>query len=251
MLEIGDVVRHRVLGSEKIVVGIGGNRFLCAYSSDLLKDGHLRPQARIALHREEHLEKVGHVEAHSVNLSQLYEKELKTTRRLRRRNLFRREIAPAVLFAVAVAPLVFVLFAGIEAVQGGIENLFFHMVERAKSQLMAEEVDKIRQETSRKEASPKEERLKQKFLKAGVSEQEIEQLKGRYLKTEVSAEELEQLGRQYLATGLSKQEKDALKRKYLKTDLSGAEIKMLKEKYLKGGISREEKESFKRQYLKQ
>ena len=106
-LSVGDVVRHRLLGREKIVVGMGEDRYLCIVREDMLQNGRLRPNARVALHRAEHLQKIGHIEiGNAVDLTNLCTKELKQVRRVGRRNIFTQEIIPYLLFLVAGALIV-------------------------------------------------------------------------------------------------------------------------------------------------
>jgi len=126
MLEVGDVVRHRVLGSEKIVVGVSRDRYLCVYQGDVGEDGRLQPNARVAMHRGESLRKVGRLDTIlPVNLEELYGQEYKQTTRLRRRNLFREEIVPYTLFLVATLLIILAVFSGVDKARPHIEAAFF------------------------------------------------------------------------------------------------------------------------------
>ena len=139
MLSIGDVVRHRILGNEKVIVGIGQDRYLCVYREDVEENGNLRSNARVAMHRQENLHKIGRIGiVSSVSLDQLYGKEFKQTRHLRRRNLFIEEIVPYTLFAVAMVFITMALFSGVETVRSHFEPFFFKKVEERKSALIRE-----------------------------------------------------------------------------------------------------------------
>jgi len=88
-LSVGDVVQHRILGSEKVIVGVGADRYLCVSQEDIGRDGRLRPKARVALHRAESLRKIEHREdVVPVQLDRLAEKEFKQTHRLRIEAIF-------------------------------------------------------------------------------------------------------------------------------------------------------------------
>ena len=138
-LSVGDVVRHRVLGSEKIIVGISSGRYLCASCEDVLEDGRLRPEARVALHHRESLDKIGrHGTVVTVNLHQLCEKEFKEVHRLRRRNIFREEVIPYSLFLLASILIVLGILSGLEGARAHIEATFFRKVEEKKIELRRE-----------------------------------------------------------------------------------------------------------------
>ena len=75
-LHIGDIVRHAILETDKIIVGIGKDRYLCVHLEDVDPGGRLRPNSRVAMHRGIHLERVGYRKGVAeVNLGQLYQQE--------------------------------------------------------------------------------------------------------------------------------------------------------------------------------
>ena len=162
MITVGDVVRHRVLGNEKVVVGIGEDRYLCVYREDVRQDGSLRPNARVAMHRQENLHKIGHLAvAASINLAHLYGKEFKQTRRLRKGNLFLEEIVPYTLFAVAVIFIVLAVLSGVGTARSHLETFFFKKIEEQKKDLFDEAQQMHRQGLNEEEIKN---RLKEKML---------------------------------------------------------------------------------------
>ena len=147
-LDVGDVVQHRILGSEKVIVGVGEDRYLCAHRDDILGDGRLRPQARVALHRQESLRKIGrHDPVVAVNLGTFYGKEFKQHHRLRRMNQWMDDIIPYFLFLVAAVLIVLAVFSGTQQARKGIEQSFFKTVEGKKLELIKgkmEELEKVK-----------------------------------------------------------------------------------------------------------
>ena len=144
-ISVGDVVRHRVLGSEKVVVGIGSGRYLCASREDVLGDGRLRPAARVALHRRESLDKVGrHGTVIEVDLTQLCEQESKQVHRMRKRNIFKEEIVPYGLFLLAGLLILLAILSGAENLRAQINAAFFGKIEEKKTELRRE-IEKVRQ----------------------------------------------------------------------------------------------------------
>ena len=157
MLSVGDVVRHRILGSEKVVVGIGQDRYLCVYREDVQGDGYLRPNARIAMHRQENLHKIGRIDAvNPVALDQLFGKELKQIRHLRKRNFFKEEVVPYLLFAVASVLIALAFFSSVDKTRSHIETFFFKKVEEKKMELMKEGVQKVREQREAERVRQKE-----------------------------------------------------------------------------------------------
>lgn len=138
-LSVGDIVRHRVLGADKVIVGIGEDRYLCVYREDLRNDGSLKPEARVAMHRKENLHKVGEADAViQIDLDALYGKEFRQVRRFRRRNLFTEEVIPYFLFAVASLLIVFAVLSGVDTARSHFEAVFFKRLEEKQNQLMGE-----------------------------------------------------------------------------------------------------------------
>ncbi len=132
-LSIGDIVKHRVLGKEKVVVGIGDDRYLCVPREEIREDGRLRPEARVALHHGASLDKVGtHGKVVAIDLRQLYAEEYKQIRRLHRRNLFREEVLPYSLFLLASLLILLAVFSGLESARPHIDAAFFRKVEGGK-----------------------------------------------------------------------------------------------------------------------
>ena len=139
---VGDIVKHRILGREKVVVGMGEDRCLCAYREDIQQDGHLRPNARVALHRQESLHRIGHYgEVVPISLNDLYGKELKQKRWLHRRNLFREEVVPYFLFLVASALIVLALLSALGKVHSYIDTLVSRKADQIKTELIKEKLE--------------------------------------------------------------------------------------------------------------
>ena len=134
---VGDIVWHRIMGTEKVVVGVKGDRYLCAYRRDIRENGCLLGEARVAIHRRESLRKVGRLETVlPVSLTDLYEEEYKEIFRIYKKNLFREEIIPNGLFFLAMILVVLALLAGVEGVRTRIEATFFKKVDEKKTELM-------------------------------------------------------------------------------------------------------------------
>ena len=162
MFAIGDVVQHRILGSEKVIVGLREDRYLCASRGDIQENGRLRPEARVAMHRRESLRKVGRLETvRPVNMTDLYEQEYRQTHRIHRKNFFKEEMIPYSLFLLAVVLIVLALLTGVDEVRARIESTFFRKVEGKKIELRrgvekarqngidAEEIEKLKRTLGR------------------------------------------------------------------------------------------------------
>ena len=144
-LAIGDIVTHRILGTDKVIVGLRKDRYLCVPREDIQEDGRLRPEACVALHHRENLDKTGHYGAViAVDLSKLCEKEFKQIHHFRRRNIFREEVIPYSLFLLASILIVLGILSGVENLRAGIETTFFRKVEEKKTELRRE-IEKVRQ----------------------------------------------------------------------------------------------------------
>lgn len=119
-LRKGDVVRHTVLGTQKIIVGVGNDRYLCVHVEDVTPEGRLRLNARVAMHRAANLEKVGYREGVAeVNLEDLYRKEM-ISRHPLMKQLFREDMLINGLFLLAVGFIILALFAAISRARQGI-----------------------------------------------------------------------------------------------------------------------------------
>jgi len=142
----GDIVRHTILETEKIVIGVGRDRYLCVHPNDVSTDGQIRSHARVAMHRSINLEKIGFRDGiKEMNLENLYQQEI-VTRRLFRGKWFRREVLINLLFILAATFVVIALFEGIDYVR---EKLETHAVGR-RQQLETEYKRKIRRELQEK-----------------------------------------------------------------------------------------------------
>ena len=134
----GDVVRHTVLGTEKVIVGVGNDRYLCVHVGDLTLEGHLRTNARVAMHRAANLEKVGYREGIAeVDLDDLYKKEMIARHPLAKR-LFREEFLINGLFLLAIGFVLLALLTAIDKARQTIEKRFFEKVEQVKSEYRQE-----------------------------------------------------------------------------------------------------------------
>ena len=247
-LSVGDIVRHRVLGKEKVIIGIGKDRYLCATPEDIQADGRLRSQARVTLHRGKNLHKIDHHgKVMAVSLDHLYERELKQARRLQRRDAFKKRAMPYLLLTVTVVPICFVLLSGLEMGRSHIESTFLNMLARQALESMEEEAktsdkkdekekekSQTREEASQGDANKEAIRhFKERYLKTDIKGEEARRLKERYLKTDISEEEIKRLAERYLQGGMANQEKEMLKQKYLKPGVGEQEKEMLKRKYLR------------------
>ena len=117
----GDIVRHKLLESEKVVVGAGKDRYLCVRLEDIGEDGRIRTNARVAMHQGDHLRKVGHREdVVAIDMNALYEKEKMMRHSLRHRWL-RQEILVNTLFILAMLLIVMAVFSGVETARRRVE----------------------------------------------------------------------------------------------------------------------------------
>ena len=241
---VGDIVRHRIFGSEKVIIGIWKNRYLCASSEDIQADGHLRPRARVALHEGGNLHKIGHHgQVMMVDVDHLYEKELKQTKHFQRTAVFKKKVALYLLFIVTVTPICYALLAGVERVRSNIESTFFRM-------LLERELESVGEKKEEKSDQKKPGEEREEGKEKGTSKKAEKQLKKRYLKTDISEEDIQRLKKQYLKADISVQDIARLGRRYMEGWMTREEKEMLKSKYLKREISPEEKESLKRKYLR-
>lgn len=123
-LQTGDVVRHALLDTEKIVVGVGEDRYLCVHLEDVDPYGHLRPNARVAMHRGVSLHKVGHREGIlGVDLHHLYQGE-GTSRHTFLRRLLRERILIQALFLLAFLFIILAVVSWVDALRFYFEQLF-------------------------------------------------------------------------------------------------------------------------------
>ena len=125
-------MRHEVLESEKVVVGVGKDRYLCVHLADVGPDGRIRSNARVAMHRGNHLRKVGRREdVIAVDLEALYHKEVVVRHSFSRRWL-REEILINSLFVLAAVLIVMALFTGIDTARRKLEQEFLTKEEAIK-----------------------------------------------------------------------------------------------------------------------
>lgn len=136
-LDVGDIVLHRLLGKEKVIVGVGQDRYLCAYRGDIGRDGHPRPNARLAMHREESLSKIGHHEfVVPVDLHHLCGKEFRRVRKFFGQPILRKEeiFSFALLFTVGVL-IVLAFLSMVATGRSYISTLFFQKVDEKKAEI--------------------------------------------------------------------------------------------------------------------
>ena len=233
---VGDVVRHRLLAREKVIVGIRENRCLCASREDILEDGRLRPNARVVLHHQESLEKIGSLgKITPVHFDRLYDHDPKQV--LRKRYFSKEQLLLYALLIVTITPVSFLLLTGIESARSHIEIGFFRMAIEHRLASKEREEEKREEKGKEKPGQDHEEtetkQLKQRYLKKEVNEKEIKGLKERYLAQDISDEQLKQLGTQYLSGQMTPQEKEALKQRYLKPGIGKQEIDSVKRRYLR------------------
>lgn len=130
----GDIVRHTLLESEKVVVGVGKDRYLCVRLEDIGEGGRIRTNARVAMHQGHHLRKVGHHEdVIAIDINALYEKEKLMRHSLRHRWL-RQEILVNTLFVLAMLLIVMAVFSGIETARRRVEQEFLKKTEDIKNE---------------------------------------------------------------------------------------------------------------------
>ncbi|MFH1858570.1 MAG: hypothetical protein ABH845_06705 [Candidatus Omnitrophota bacterium] len=156
--EIGDIVQHSKLETDKVIVGAGRDRYLCVHPEDIGSDGKVRPHARVALHRAVHLQKVGHHDGViEISLQNLYRDEAVSKHGLPRRGKVRKFFLGALL-ALAACLLVLLLFTAIEMAREGIEQFTFRKIDKFKVKLYKEVQKKA------KKMSPQEiDALKEKY----------------------------------------------------------------------------------------
>ena len=241
-LAVGDIVRHEIFGSQKVIVGIGKNRYLCASPEDIQADGHLRPQARVALHRGESLYKIGHYgKVIAIDIGHLYEKELKQAGRLQRAAIFKKKAVPYLLLIVVVAPTCYALLAVRDVVHSNIESTLLRRLIEQELESAGEKKESDQKKPGEEKGGGKEKgtskkadkQLKKQYLKADISEEDIRRLKEKYLKTDISVQDIARLGRGYMEGWMTREEKEMLKSKYLKREISPEEKESLKRKYLR------------------
>lgn len=129
----GDIVQHELLESQKVVVGIGKDRYLCVRLEDIGEDGRIRANARVAMHQRHHLRKVGHREdIAAIDMNALYEKE-KVMRHSLQHRWLRQEILINTLFVLAMLLVVMAVFSGIEAARHKVDQEFLKKMEEIKN----------------------------------------------------------------------------------------------------------------------
>lgn len=141
----GDIVRHELLEAEKVVVGVGKDRYLCVRLEDIGPDGRIRANARVAMHQGQHLRGVGHRDnTIGLDMGALYEKE-KVKRHSLRHRWLRQEILINSLFALGVFLILMAVFSGIEVARRKVEQEFFKRTERIKEKYRQEIKKEIEQ----------------------------------------------------------------------------------------------------------
>jgi|GEM_PF-2749692 len=148
----GDIVEHKVLETKKIVVGIGKDRYLCVHPEDIGPDGRVRPNARVAMHRANNLQKVGYRhDVEGIDLGHLYQKE-SVARYTFVKRVMRQEVLAQGLFALAAVLIVLALLSGIDIARRGIDRFADRKVEQIKKDLYQKyykEYETIKREKAR------------------------------------------------------------------------------------------------------
>lgn len=134
----GDVVQHQILGTDKVVVGVGNDRYLCVHIEDISAEGQIRPNARVAIHRATNLQKVGRREnVAEVNLNNLYGREL-VARHTFTPHWFKEEFISQGLFLLACLLIIFALISGFLLIRKDIHLAIDRKIESIKTQLYQE-----------------------------------------------------------------------------------------------------------------
>jgi len=146
LFQKGDIVRHTVLESEKIIVGVGKDRYLCVRLADLGSDGRIRSNARVAMHRAASLQKIGHRDdIIEVNLTNLYKQESISRHTFMERWL-REEVLINALFLFAVVFIALAFFSGINLARHRLKEY----VSKKADEKEMEYRSKVRQELREK-----------------------------------------------------------------------------------------------------
>ncbi|MBI4436568.1 MAG: hypothetical protein HY590_04065 [Candidatus Omnitrophica bacterium] len=131
----GDVVEHTVLETQKVIVGVGKDRYLCVHVEDVGPDGRVRPNARVAMHRGDHLQKVGYrPDVVEIDLNRLYQKE-STTRRTFIHRVMRQEVLAQGLFILAAVLIVLALFSGIDIARKGLDRFVTQKIDEKRKEI--------------------------------------------------------------------------------------------------------------------
>ena len=148
----GDVVEHKVLETRKVIVGIGKDRYLCVHPEDIGPDGRVLPNARVAMHRANNLQKVGYRhDVEGIDLGHLYQKE-SIARHTFMRRVMRQEVLTQGLFILAAVLTVLALLSGIDIARKELDRFVNKKVEDVKTDLYQKyykEYETIKREKAR------------------------------------------------------------------------------------------------------
>ncbi len=129
----GDIVWHSILETRKVIVGSGKDRYLCVHPEEIGPDGKIRPNARVAMHRADNLEKVGFQEGVvEVDLEGLYKKESFARHKVKR--FIKDEIVTNALFVLAAVLIVLALLSLIDRVRLTLDQKANEQLDRMEAE---------------------------------------------------------------------------------------------------------------------